>query len=186
MESFTELMRQGTAHAWLFIPSAILLGALHGLEPGHSKTMMAAFIVAIRGTAWQAVLLGLSATASHTAVVWAVALAGLYFGSQWDPQTSEPYFQIASAVAIVGVALWMIVRTWRAQQSAAHAGTHHNDHDHGHDTAIHMVRIMPITMQALMSPRRAIRTLTSANMPRPFGTASPTGMSRRDRSWCSA
>ena len=132
MESFTELMRQGTAHAWLFIPSAILLGALHGLEPGHSKTMMAAFIVARRGTAWQAVLLGLSATASHTAVVWAVALAGLYFGSQWDPQTSEPYFQIASAVAIVGVALWMIVRTWRAQQSAEHAGNHHHDHDQGH------------------------------------------------------
>jgi nickel/cobalt transporter (NicO) family protein len=28
---------QGSAHAWLFIPSAILLGALHGLEPGLSK-----------------------------------------------------------------------------------------------------------------------------------------------------
>jgi ABC-type nickel/cobalt efflux system permease component RcnA len=26
--------------AWLYFPSAILLGALHGLEPGHSKTMM--------------------------------------------------------------------------------------------------------------------------------------------------
>ena len=116
MESFSELLRQGAGHAWLFVPSAILLGALHGLEPGHSKTMMAAFIVAIRGTAWQAVLLGLSATVSHTAVVWAVALVGLYFGSQWDPETSEPYFQIASAVAIVGVAMWMILRTWRAQQ----------------------------------------------------------------------
>ena len=77
MESFSELLRQGAGHAWLFVPSAILLGALHGLEPGHSKTMMAAFIVAIRGTAWQAVLLGLSATVSHTAVVWAVALVGL-------------------------------------------------------------------------------------------------------------
>jgi nickel/cobalt exporter len=28
---------------------AILLGAPHGLEPGHSKTIMAAFIIAIRG-----------------------------------------------------------------------------------------------------------------------------------------
>jgi nickel/cobalt exporter len=36
--------------------------------------MMAAFIVAIRGTVFQAVLLGLSATISHTAVMWAVAL----------------------------------------------------------------------------------------------------------------
>jgi nickel/cobalt exporter len=49
MTDFSALLQQGVANAWLFIPSAILLGALHGLEPGHSKTMMAAFIVAIRG-----------------------------------------------------------------------------------------------------------------------------------------
>ena len=58
MPTFTDLLAQGAAHAWLFIPSAILLGALHGLEPGHSKTMMAAFIVAIRGSVKQAILLG--------------------------------------------------------------------------------------------------------------------------------
>ncbi len=63
MNDFTSLLQQG--NAWLFIPSAILLGALHGLEPGHSKTMMAAFIVAVRGTLKQAVLLGLAATVSH-------------------------------------------------------------------------------------------------------------------------
>ena len=59
MTSFTELLNQGSASAWLFAPSAVLLGALHGLEPGHSKTMTAAFIVAIRGTVAQAVLLAL-------------------------------------------------------------------------------------------------------------------------------
>ena len=41
MTDFATLLQQG--NAWLFVPSAILLGALHGLEPGHSKTMMAAF-----------------------------------------------------------------------------------------------------------------------------------------------
>ena len=50
MTEFANLLQQGAAHAWLFVPTAILLGALHGLEPGHSKTMMAAFIVAIRGS----------------------------------------------------------------------------------------------------------------------------------------
>ena len=45
MLPLAELLQQGAGHAWLFIPSAILLGALHGLEPGHSKTMMAAFIM---------------------------------------------------------------------------------------------------------------------------------------------
>jgi ABC-type nickel/cobalt efflux system permease component RcnA len=47
---------------WLFLPSAVLLGMLHGLEPGHSKTMMVSLIIATRGTIAQAVLLGLSAT----------------------------------------------------------------------------------------------------------------------------
>ena len=108
MTPLSDLLQQGAAHAWLFIPSAILLGALHGLEPGHSKTMMAAFIIAVRGTVPQAVLLGLAATVSHTLVVWAVALVGLRYASQINPETTEPYFQVASAVLIVGVAVWMI------------------------------------------------------------------------------
>ncbi|NEU14074.1 nickel/cobalt efflux transporter RcnA [Methylobacterium sp. BTF04] len=123
MTSLPELLRQGSAHAWLFVPSAILLGALHGLEPGHSKTMMAAFIVAVRGTVTQAVLLGLSATLSHTVVVWAVALAGLYLGQHWGSEATEPYFQIASAVVIVAIAAWMIGRTW-----AERRGGHHHPH----------------------------------------------------------
>lgn len=131
MTDFPTLLSQGASSAWLFIPSAILLGALHGLEPGHSKTMMAAFIVAIRGTVGQAILLGLSATLSHTAVVWAIALAGMYFGRNWNAAASEPYFQVASAVLIVGVAAWMIWRTWREQRHA-HGHRHHHDHDH-HD-----------------------------------------------------
>jgi ABC-type nickel/cobalt efflux system permease component RcnA len=128
MTEFSTLLQQGAANAWLFIPSAILLGALHGLEPGHSKTMMAAFIVAVRGTVSQAVLLGLCATLSHTAVVWLVALGGMYFGRNWNLETSEPYFQLASAVLIVAVAVWMLWRTWRYRNG----WHHHHEHDHGH------------------------------------------------------
>ncbi|WP_288726242.1 nickel/cobalt efflux protein RcnA [uncultured Enterobacter sp.] len=129
MNDFASLLQQG--NAWLFIPSAILLGALHGLEPGHSKTMMAAFIVAIRGTLKQAVLLGLAATLSHTAVVWIIAMAGLWFGRGWDAQTSEPWFQLISGVLIVLIALWMAWRTWKENQPHDHH--HHHDHDHHHD-----------------------------------------------------
>ncbi|WP_454691868.1 nickel/cobalt efflux transporter [Achromobacter aloeverae] len=133
MTDFATLLQQG--NAWLFLPSAIALGALHGLEPGHSKTMMAAFIVAIRGTMRQAVLLGLSATLSHTVVVWAVAMAGLYFGRNWDAATSEPYFQIVSGVLIVGVGAWMLWRTGRNQWlgDARHAHEHEHDHVHHHE-----------------------------------------------------
>ncbi len=136
MPGFAELLTQGAGKAWLFVPSAILLGALHGLEPGHSKTMMAAFIVAIRGTVWQAVILGLAATVSHTAVVWAIALIGMHVGRQWSAEASEPWLQLASAVIIAGVALWMFARTWQEQrrEHAAHDHHHHHhDDDHHHD-----------------------------------------------------
>jgi nickel/cobalt exporter len=123
MTDLSHLLQQSSAHAWLFVPSAILLGALHGLEPGHSKTMMAAFIIAVRGTVLQAVLLGLSATISHTAIVWAIALAGLYFGQELSGERSEAYLQTASAVIIIGIAGWMVWRTWREQ-------THAHDHHH--------------------------------------------------------
>ena len=134
MTDFHTLLAGG--NAWLFIPSAILLGALHGLEPGHSKTMMAAFIVAVRGTLGQAVLLGLAATVSHTAIVWLIALGGMYFGRQWSAEASEPWMQLISAVLIVGVALWMLWRTSQNKAACFHDhgsdGGHDHDHDHGH------------------------------------------------------
>jgi nickel/cobalt exporter len=140
MPTFAELLQQSSAHAWLFIPSAILLGALHGLEPGHSKTMMAAFIVAIRGTVTQAVMLGIAATISHTAIVWAIAFAGLYIWQGVEAETIEPYFQLASAAIIISIALWMLWRTWQDQQAAKaaaghddHGHSHHGDHHHGED-----------------------------------------------------
>lgn len=132
MIEFSTLLQQGAGNAWLFIPSAILLGALHGLEPGHSKTMMAAFIIAVSGTVGQAVMLGLAATVSHTAVVWVVALVGMHYGSQWNAEATEPYFQLASAVLIIAVALWMMWRTWSHQRGHAAHG-HDHSHDHGHD-----------------------------------------------------
>ena len=133
LTDFSQALAQGTSHAWLFIPTAVLLGALHGLEPGHSKTMMAAFIVAVRGTVWQAVLLGLSAAFSHSLIIWALAAVALKYGSQWNAETTEPYFQLASAVIIAALALWMFWRTRRDTRAAAAHEHHEHGHGPGHD-----------------------------------------------------
>ena len=133
MPDFLKALQSGSTSLWLFIPTAIMLGALHGLEPGHSKTMMAAFIVAIRGTVWQAVLLGLSAAFSHSLIIWALAAVALKYGSRWNAETTEPYFQIASAVMIAALALWMFWRTRRDTKAAAAHEHHDHGHSHGHD-----------------------------------------------------
>ena len=129
---FSQLLQQGTAHAWLYIPVAILLGALHGLEPGHSKTMMAAFIIAIRGTAWQAALLGFCAALSHTLIIWVLAGLALHYGSHWNVEETEPYFLLISGLIVVGMAVWTIMRL---REEHGHHHHHHGEggHAHGHD-----------------------------------------------------
>jgi nickel/cobalt exporter len=128
MPPIAELIAQGATNLWLFIPAAILLGALHGLEPGHSKTMMASFIIAIRGTVAQAALLGLCAALSHSLIVWALATAALKFGNDLIAEQAEPYLMLFSAVVVIGVSIWMFMRTRSdeaaasAQESAPHGG----------------------------------------------------------------
>jgi len=90
--------------------------------------MMAAFIVAVRGTVWQAVLLGVSAAFSHSLVIWLLAALALRFGSHWNAETTEPYFQMASGVIIVALAVWMFWRTRRERIAWANHG-----HDHSHE-----------------------------------------------------
>ncbi|ELO0857853.1 nickel/cobalt efflux protein RcnA [Citrobacter amalonaticus] len=130
MGEFSTLLQQG--NAWFFIPSAILLGVLHGLEPGHSKTMMAAFIIAIKGTIKQAVMLGLAATLSHTAVVWLIALGGMYISRAFTAESVEPWLQLISAFIILGTATWMFWRTWQGERNWLTATQHDHHHDHAH------------------------------------------------------
>jgi nickel/cobalt exporter len=137
MPDFFRALQNGATNLWLFIPTAILLGALHGLEPGHSKTMMAAFIIAIRGTMAQAVLLGLSAAISHSLLIAVLAAAALHLGSHWNAETIEPYLQLGSAAAIAALALWMFLRTRRELHAAHHHHLHHHGHDHGEDEHHH-------------------------------------------------
>jgi nickel/cobalt transporter (NicO) family protein len=121
---FQTLLQQGAAHAWLYIPIAIILGALHGLEPGHSKTMMAAFIIAVRGTVMQAALLGFCAALSHTLIIWVLAALALNYGSHWNVEQTEPYLLMISGVIVVAMAIWTIMRLRTESQHRHH---HHHD-----------------------------------------------------------
>jgi len=102
--------------------------------------MMASFIVAVRGTVGQAVMLGLAATLSHTAVVWLVALLGLHLGRELEGAQVEGWFQLLSAAIMLCMGFWMFAPVWRRGQhhhhdhhhGDDHAHDHQNDHDHAH------------------------------------------------------
>ncbi|ALK09043.1 nickel/cobalt efflux transporter [Blastochloris viridis] len=140
MPDIASLIQTGTANPWIYLPAALLLGALHALEPGHSKSVMAAFIVAIRGTPGQAVLLGVSAAIGHTLVVWGLVLLGLMLGDRLVMESAEPWLMLASGVLIVLLAarlLWSVRRDVHAQEQAHDHHHHHDHHGHAHDDHHH-------------------------------------------------
>ncbi|MEM9436844.1 MAG: nickel/cobalt efflux transporter [Pseudomonadota bacterium] len=134
----TGLIETGAANPLLLFAMALVLGGLHGLEPGHSKTMMAAYIIATRGTVAQAVLLGISAAFSHSIIVWVLAYIALSYGNELIGEQLEPYFIAVSGIIVLAIAAWMFWQAWSARHPApavhahAHAHAHGHDHDHGH------------------------------------------------------
>ena len=124
-----DLAQHAGTNPWMFLGAALLLGALHGLEPGHSKGIMTAFMVGTRGTYAQAVVLALCATLSHTAVVWILAVPASFGGVWWSDVQIAPYLNLISGIVVLCLAWWMLRRF-----NHAHHG-HGHDHLHGHEHA---------------------------------------------------
>jgi nickel/cobalt exporter len=133
MPDITALIQSSAAHAWLYLPLAVVLGALHALEPGHAKSLMAAYIVAIRGSAAQAATLGLSAAVGHTIVVWALAILGLVLGEKYIVEAAEPWLTLLSGILIVLLAIRMLWLLRRHSHHHAHGHSHDHAHGHSHD-----------------------------------------------------
>jgi nickel/cobalt exporter len=115
------------------------LGAFHALEPGHGKTMVAAYLVGSRGTAWHAIGLGLVVTGSHTAAVYALGVAILSASRYVVPERIYPWLAVATGATIAGLGLYLFVRRCTGGRAHGHdhhhPGHHHQGHDehHGHD-----------------------------------------------------
>ena len=130
MPDIAQLIQSGTANVWLLLPVAIVLGGLHALEPGHSKSMMTAFIVAIHGTAAQAVLLALSATVGHTMVVWVLAILAWRLQDTALLEKAEPWLLLVGGLLIASLALRILSRLEHPFGARRHL--HHAAHDHSH------------------------------------------------------
>jgi nickel/cobalt transporter (NicO) family protein len=105
------------------------LGAFHALEPGHGKTMVAAYLVGSRGTAWHAIVLGLVVTASHTAAVYALGAVILYASRYVVPERIYPWLAVATGLTIAGLGLYLFVRRYVGGDAPGHAH-HHDGHQH--------------------------------------------------------
>jgi len=140
--SFTELITSNEWGLWFMLTAALIaaaLGGLHALEPGHGKTIVAAYLVGSQGTAAHAFLLGLIVTITHTAGVYALGLVTLYASKYIVPDHLYPWLGIASGLTIAILGLYMLRRRL-AGHGHAHGHHHHHglgghSHDAGHSHA---------------------------------------------------
>jgi nickel/cobalt exporter len=112
----------------LLAVSAFGLGALHALEPGHGKTVVGAYLIGSKGTTWDAIVLGLIVTLTHTGAVIILGILSVVAAAYFVPDTVQKVLEIVSGLLIVGLGGWMIV--YRVRSAHHHHG---NGHDHGHD-----------------------------------------------------
>jgi ABC-type nickel/cobalt efflux system permease component RcnA len=128
--AFTDLIASNRVDL-AFLPMAALiaavLGGFHALEPGHGKTLVAAYLVGSHGTARHAVLLGAVVTTSHTVSVYALGIITLY-ASQWIlPEQLYPWLGIGSGLLVAGLGFTLFIRRYLATQFKAPAVHKHGD-----------------------------------------------------------
>jgi len=106
-----SLLRGGGVGPFALIAAlvaAVGLGGLHALEPGHGKTIVGGFLVGSRGTPRQAVLLGLTVTATHTIGVYLLGIVTLVGAQFIVPERLYPILGIFSGLCVVGIGLSLV------------------------------------------------------------------------------
>lgn len=110
---------------------SLFLGAAHGLEPGHGKTIVAAYLVGSRGTVGNALFLGGVVTLTHTMSVILLGLVALFASQYVLPEQIFPYLGTASGLLIIGLGTWLLVNHLRRRGYGHSHEEHHHDHSHG-------------------------------------------------------
>ena len=143
----SDMLARGTGD-WGFVAItllvAIALGALHALEPGHGKTLLAISLVGARATVKQATILASALTVAHTIGVLALGIAINLFKGYFVPEAIYPWITLLSGIVIAIIGARAVQRQMRLRSAAAtgygtvphaHAHAHGHTHDHGHDHA---------------------------------------------------
>jgi ABC-type nickel/cobalt efflux system permease component RcnA len=138
--AFTELITTPQLRlsvVCLALSVAVGLGAFHALEPGHGKTVVAAYLVGSRGTAWHAFSLGCIVTVTHTAGVYLLGLVTLYASRYVLPERLYPWLGAFSGLLIAGLGGWLLFQRYaerghRSPHLHTHAYAHPHPHPHPH------------------------------------------------------
>lgn len=130
----------------IYLPTAVALGALHALEPGHAKTLTAAYLIGTKGTRRDAIILGLSVAFTHSLIVIGLSVGAVLLGREAFTDEATHFLAVGSSVIVIVLGMWLLtgrIRALRPRRSLAnstphrvddhHHRAHHHDHgQHGH------------------------------------------------------
>ena len=116
----------------LTILAAFGLGALHGLEPGHGKALLAFTLVGARATFKQAAILAAALTFAHTVAVLLLGLV-LFFVAGFATESVFTWITLVSGIAVTYIGARSFAAAMR--RGAEHVDAREHDHAHAHDHA---------------------------------------------------
>ncbi|HEX28662.1 TPA: sodium:proton antiporter [Candidatus Poribacteria bacterium] len=114
----------------IYLSTAFLLGMLHTLEPGHGKSVIAAYLVGTSGRTLDAVILGLITAFTHTFSVIALGVIFKFVSEKAFVGPVQTSFRLIAGLMILGVGIWVL---YGGIKGRYHSHPHiHHDHDHPH------------------------------------------------------
>lgn len=119
--------------ALILLATNFLWGAYHAVQPGHGKTIAAAYIVGARGRPVDAWILGIFVTLSHTSGIVLVGVLASLGLPGLESKRVEVWLKVFTGVLIIAIGLWTLwtQRSFKvARAAAATDALLQHDHDH--------------------------------------------------------
>ena len=92
----------------LWILTAFTLGFMHALEPGHGKSVMAAYIMGTGAGLKDALLLGLTVVVSHTSIVFALGILSIYLVGTMSSEMTHDIMSVVGGGILIAVGIWIL------------------------------------------------------------------------------
>lgn len=122
--------------ALILLATNFLWGAYHAVQPGHGKTIAAAYIVGARGRPVDALILGIFVTLSHTSGIVLVGVLASLGLPGLESKRVEVWLKVLTGVLIIAIGLWTL---WTQRSlfkvAGARAAADARQHGHGHAQA---------------------------------------------------
>lgn len=108
---------------------AFIFGAVHGLTPGHGKTIATAYLVGSNSTLLQALVLSIVTTVTHTGVIFLLGLSILLASHYVLPEQLYYIFSLLSGIAICIIGFWQLENYFNRDRDEP-------DHYHSHQNSL--------------------------------------------------